>query len=45
MKKNFIKKTLASTLAFAMVASVVPVAPAAAAKAPALNKTGKVSLS
>jgi hypothetical protein len=42
MKKNFIKKTLASTLAFAMVASVVPVAPASAAKAPALNKTGKV---
>lgn len=43
MKKNFIKKTVACSLAFAMAASTIPFATVAeAAKAPALNKTGKV---
>ena len=43
MKKNFVKKTLASTLALAMVATAMPAAftTASAAKAPALNKTSK----
>lgn len=43
MKKNFVKKTLASTLALAMVATATPAAftTASAAKAPALNKTSK----
>ena len=43
MKKNFVKKTLASTLALAMVATSMPAAftTASAAKAPALNKTSK----
>lgn len=43
MKKNFVKKTLASTLALAMVVTAVPAstASAAKAKAPKLNKTSK----
>ena len=44
MKKNFVKKTLASTLAFAMVATSVPAAfttASAATKAPALNRKTK----
>lgn len=43
MKKNFVKKTLASTLALAMVATATPAAftTASAAKAPALNKKAK----
>ena len=43
MKKNFVKKSLASTLALAMVATAMPGAftTASAAKAPALNKTSK----
>ncbi|WP_310603759.1 hypothetical protein [Anaerosporobacter sp.] len=43
MKKNFVKKTLASTLALAMVATAMPAAftTASAAAAPALNKTAK----
>jgi hypothetical protein len=43
MKKNFVKKTLASTLALAMVATSMPAAfaTADAAKAPALNKKAK----
>ena len=43
MKKNFVKKTLASTLALAMVATAMPAAftTASAAKAPALNRTSK----
>ncbi|WP_167958625.1 hypothetical protein [Anaerosporobacter faecicola] len=43
MKKNFVKKTLASTLALAMVATAMPAAftTASAAKAPALNKKSK----
>ena len=42
MKKNFVKKTLASTLALAMVATAMPAAfTASAAKAPALNKKTK----
>nr|WP_294490339.1 hypothetical protein [uncultured Anaerosporobacter sp.] len=43
MKKNFVKKTLATTLALAMVATAMPAAftTASAAKAPALNKKAK----
>ncbi|WP_310603764.1 hypothetical protein [Anaerosporobacter sp.] len=43
MKKNFVKKTLASTLALAMVATAMPAAftTASAAASPALNKTAK----
>ena len=43
MKKNFVKKTLASTLALAMVATATPAAftTASAAAAPKLNKTSK----
>ncbi|WP_310603762.1 hypothetical protein [Anaerosporobacter sp.] len=43
MKKNFVKTTLASTLALAMVATAMPAAftTASAAAAPALNKTAK----
>ena len=43
MKKNFVKKTLASTLALAMVVTAVPAstASAAKAKAPKLNRTTK----
>ena len=43
MKKNFVKKTLASTLALAMVVTAMPAAftTASAAKAPALNKKAK----
>ncbi len=43
MKKNFVKKSLASTLALAMVATAMPAAftTASAAKAPALNRTSK----
>ncbi len=43
MKKNFVKKTLASTLALAMVVTATPAAftTASAAKAPKLNKSAK----
>ncbi|WP_455714071.1 hypothetical protein [Anaerosporobacter sp.] len=43
MKKNFVKKSLASTLALAMVATAMPGAftTASAAKAPAFNRTSK----
>ena len=43
MKKNFVKKSLATTLALAMVATAMPAAftTASAAKAPALNRTSK----
>ncbi|WP_167958628.1 hypothetical protein [Anaerosporobacter faecicola] len=43
MKKNFVKKSLASTLALAMVATAMPAAftTASAAAAPKLNKTSK----
>lgn len=43
MKKNFVKKSLATTLALAMVATTMPAAltTASAAKAPTFNKTAK----